>query len=66
MRLMAGKATGDFLVRGKVEDILNYMRELYKKFKVGKISIGGSFRFIGCEVDVGDEMVELSMWDYLE
>lgn len=42
------------------------MRELSKSFEVGKISIGGSFRFLGCEIDDGDEMIELSMWDYLE
>lgn len=35
------------------------MRELRKDFKVGKVSIGGTFRFIGWEIDIGDEVVEI-------
>lgn len=51
---------------GKVEDIRHFWFEISRAFKVGEISIGGSFRFRGCEVDVGAKIVELSMWDYLE
>lgn len=29
-----------------------------------KVFIGDTFRFMGCLIEVGDEMVELSMWDY--
>lgn len=36
------------------------------EFKVGKTTIGGVFRFNGCEVDMGNEAIELSMWDYIE
>lgn len=42
------------------------MRELSRTFMGGKECVGGNFRFMGCEVDVRDEIVELSMWDYLE
>lgn len=42
------------------------MRELSREFKVGKVCIGGQFGFMGCEVDVRDEIVELSRCVYMD
>lgn len=55
------KATDDFFVSGKAENVKHFMRELGNEFTVCKVSIGGIFRFIGCEIDVGEEVIEMSM-----
>lgn len=31
---------------------------------MGKVYIGGTFRFMGCEGDIGDELTQLFMWNY--
>lgn len=66
IELLLAKTKDDFLVSGKFDDVKNYMQELGKEFTVGKVSIGGTFRFIGCEIDIGDKIVKISMWDYLD
>lgn len=65
IKLLVAKSTDNLIVPGKSEDIRHFMRGSEKALKLGKLSIGGTIRFMGCEVDVGDELVELSMWDYL-
>lgn len=66
IELLIAKATDEFLVSGKTEDARNFMRELGKAFKVGKVAIGGTFRFISCEVDVGDDVLKMSLRDFLD
>lgn len=63
VKVMVAKAKDDLFVSRKAKDVQNFMRELAKAFNVVKVSIGGKLRFMGCEVDIGDELVEPSMWD---
>lgn len=63
--LLIAKVIDDFLIAGKTEDIREFMRELSKEFEVGKVTIGGTFYFNGCEIDVGTNAIELSMWEYM-
>lgn len=64
--LIISKATDYFLLSVRLEYIRDLMRKLSKAFKVWKFSIGGTFRFMDLEINVGDEMVDVSMWDYLD
>lgn len=57
--------TDDILVSGKVLEVKHLMRELRIAFTVRKVSIGGTFKIFGCEIYIGDEVVEMAMWDYL-
>lgn len=66
IKLIVAKVIDDFLVVGNTADIKLFFRELGGEFDVGKTAIGGAFRFNGCEIDVRDDMIELSMWDYLD
>lgn len=66
IKTIVAKVIDDFLVAGSTEDIKGFFKELSGEFQVGKTAIGGLFRFNGCEIDVGRDAVELSMWDYIE
>lgn len=51
------RATDDLLVKGKMQDLFNLITELSNAFIVEKIEIGGNFRYMGCEMDGGGEIV---------
>lgn len=65
VKLLIGKATCDFLITGKSDDIKYFIKALVKAFRVDKAAIVVSFRFLGCDIDVRDDSLEVSMWDYL-
>lgn len=58
------KVVDDFLKSRPTEDIRGFIEELQAEFPVGKMEIGGVFRFSACELDVGRDDIELSMWDH--
>lgn len=64
--MIVTKATDDFLESAKLGNILHFMRELSTVFNVSKLWIAGSPRSITCEIHVGDEIIELSMRDYVD
>lgn len=66
IKLLVAKVVDDFLITGRTEDIKAFMKELAEEFEVGKTAIGGAFKFNGCEIDVGADVIELSMWEYLD
>lgn len=57
------------LIGGNRENTRNYMRELEQWFKVGKVSIGGTFRVIssdGCYVRDGRNVYVVSLGTHKE
>lgn len=62
---MVETALDYFLVSEKVEDIQHFMPELAKVFKVGKVYIGGVFRFMGCAVNHTLSHVKWKFGNYL-
>lgn len=66
IKLIVAKVIDDFLIAGKTSDIREFLNDLSDEFEVGNTAIGGNFRFNGCEIEVGCDAIEISMWGYLE
>lgn len=49
--LIVAKLSDDFLVCGKLSDVNKFLREIQKRFEGGKIGMGLTFHFGGCEIN---------------
>lgn len=64
--LSVAKVTDYFFIVGTNERIEAYMNDLGEAFDVGKLHIGGKFKFNGFEITINDEFGEISMAKYIK
>lgn len=65
--LLIAKVTDDFLLGGSVESMEAFIRDLKKRFIVGKIIVNAKPHFDGCEIEqYADKSIRMSMIRYLE
>lgn len=64
--LIVAKVTDDFICGGALHLVTAFVRELGKRFEVGKVIIDGKFLFNGCEIEQDERgSVRMSMNGYM-
>lgn len=65
--LLVAKVTDDFLLGSTVQQTEMFVRDLNKRFEVGKVLLNAKIHFDGCEIEQNmNGSIRVSMFRYLE